>query len=149
MHDETVRRFLRGQGYKYYHSRKKGLLTAKDLAQRLKFCRSVKRTRDENFWRTYIGFYLDGVAFRHIYHPLDEAKSCRTMAWRHKDEGIEPSCTAKGSHVGSGGNIAHFMVGISYDKGIIYIMQTVLWTYLEKMFQGLFSKTSNRHFRKV
>ena len=99
------------------------LLTAKDLAQRLKFCRSVKITTDENVWRTYIGFYLDGVAFRHINHPHDEAKSFRTMAWRRKDEGLEPSCTAKGSHVGSAGNVAHFMVCISYDKGIILCKQ--------------------------
>ena len=69
------------QGYKYYHSRKKGLLTAQDLSQRLKFCRSLKRTTDENFWRTHIGFYLDGVGFQHKYNPRDEAKSCRTMAW--------------------------------------------------------------------
>ena len=85
--------------------------------ERLKFCRSVKRTTDENFWRT------DGVAFQHIYNPRDEAKSCRTMAWRRKDEGLEPSFTAKGSCVGSGRNVAHFMVGISYDKGIILCKQ--------------------------
>ena len=123
MHDETVRRLFRGQGYKYSHSRKKDLSTVKDLAQRLKFCRSVKWTTDENFWRTYIGFYLDGVAFQHKYNPHNEEKSCRTMAWRRKDEGLETSCTAKGSLVGSGGNVAHFMVGISYDKGIILCKQ--------------------------
>ena len=41
--DETVRRFLHSAGYHYFHSRKKGLLTRKDLSEGLKFARKAKR----------------------------------------------------------------------------------------------------------
>ena len=41
------------------------------------------------------------------------------MTWRQRSEGLDPLCTAKGSHTGSGGRIAHFIVAISYNKGVI------------------------------
>jgi len=123
LHDETVRRFLHSKGYKFYHSRKKGLLSEKDLRTRLKYCREIKRSKGENFWRDEIAFFLDGAGFQHKRNPCDEAKSCKSMAWRRKDEGLEPGCTAKGSHVGSGGTVAHFMVGICYDRGVILCQQ--------------------------
>ena len=101
--DETVRRVLRQAGYRYYHSRKKGLLTKMDLQLRLKLARKVRRLLPQNFWQDGIGFYLDGAGFQHKYNPFDEARSTSAMAWRRRDEGLEPNCTAKGSHVGSGG----------------------------------------------
>ena len=60
------------------------------------------------------------------------------MAWRRKDEGLEPSFTAKGSRVGSGGNVAHFMVGISYDKGIILCKQYFGRINVEKFSRFIF-----------
>jgi len=43
--DETVRRVFRRAGLRYSHSRKKGVLTRKDLGQRLKFALRVKKMR--------------------------------------------------------------------------------------------------------
>ena len=68
-------------------------------------------------------FYLDAAGFQHKYNPFDEARSTKTMAWRKRDEGLERNCTAKGSHVGSGGKVAHFMVAIAYTKGVIFCEQ--------------------------
>ena len=44
------------------------------------------------------------------------------MAWT-RDEGLESNCTAKGSHVGSGGKVLHFMGAISYTQGVILCEQ--------------------------
>ena len=117
--DETIRNVLRAAGYGYRHSRKKGLLTKEDLQKRLRFCRKVKRVLSDTFWRDGIGFYLDGVGFVHKRNPHDEAKSTRTMAWRRPHEGLQPNCTAKGSHVGFGGKVCHFIVAIAYGKGVV------------------------------
>jgi len=121
MCDETVRRFLHSAGYHYYHSRKKGLLTKKDLKKRVAFARKIKRMvpNSKELWEKEISFYIDAAGFQHKYNPFDEAKSSKTMAWRRRDEGLENNCTAKGSHVGSGGKVLHFMVAISYTKGVI------------------------------
>jgi len=139
--DETVRRVLRDAGYRYYHSRKKGLLTKKDLQLRLRFARRIKRLLPQNFWQDGIGFYLDGAGFQHKYDPRDEARSTRTMAWRRRDEGLEPNCTAKGSHVGSGGRVAKFMVAIAYGKGVILAEQ-----YQERLNGAMFARFIQRHF---
>jgi len=34
-----------------------------------------------------------------------------------KEEGLQRNCNSKGSHVGSGGRVLHFMVAISYSDG--------------------------------
>ena len=62
---------------------------------------------------------MDGVGYQHKYNPFDEAKSVKSMTWRQRSEGLDPLCTAKGSHTGSGGRIAHFIVAISFNKGVI------------------------------
>ena len=139
--DETIRRVLHYADYGYYHSRKKGLLTKQDLQCRLRYARKVKRMLQENFWRDGISFYLDGAGFQHKYNPCDEARSTKTMAWRKRDEGLEPNCTAKGSHVGSGGNVAHFMVAIAYNKGVILHEQ-----YLGRLNGEMFAKFITDHF---
>ena len=61
----TVRRCLYEHGYGYRGARKKGLLSQKDLALRLKFCRKVKRTLSEKLWEVGISFYLEGTGFTH------------------------------------------------------------------------------------
>ena len=149
--DETVRRVLHSAGYKYYHSRKKGLLTQNDLKLRLKFARKVKSLLSENFWKKGISFYFDGAGFQHKYDPLSEARSTKTMAWRRRDEGLEPNYTAKGSHVGSGGNVAHFLVAIAYDKGVILSEQykgkingEMFKNFVEKHFADTFAKSANQ-----
>ena len=40
------------------------------------------------------------------------------MAWRLKNESLHPHCTAKGSHVGLGGRVAHFIVVTAHQKGV-------------------------------
>ena len=79
---------------------------------------------EENLWKDGIAFYLDGVGFQHKYNPYDEAQSTKTMAWRKRDEGLKPNCTTKGSHVGSGGKVVHFMVAIAY---IIVTRNKIVW----------------------
>ena len=117
--DETVRRILRGAGYRFLHSRKKGLLKKDDLKKRRKFARKVTKMLTDKFWEEEISFYNDAAGFRHKYNPHDEARSIRTMAWRLKNEGLHPHCTAKGSHVGSGERVPHFIVAIAHRKGVV------------------------------
>ena len=40
------------------------------------------------------------------------------MAWRRPNEGLKYKCTAKGSHEGTGGKVAHFFAAIVCGKGI-------------------------------
>jgi len=114
---------LKANGYQYLHSRKKGLLKKKDLRKRYLFAKKVVRITNIDIWTKGISFYLDGVGFQHKYNPLDEARSTKAMAWRRRDEGLDPLCTAKGSHVGSGGRVAHFIVAIAHGKGVILCEQ--------------------------
>ena len=121
--DETVRCFLHSQGYRYCHSHKKGLLTTEDLKRRLKYATEIsKRPDSKELWLNRISFYIDAAGFQHKYNPFDEVKSIKTMAWT-RDEGLESNCTAKGSHVGSGGKVLHFMGAISYTQGVILCEQ--------------------------
>lgn len=142
--DETIRRTLKENKYGYYHSRKKGILKRDDLKERLKFAKKVKRIVNENIWTEGIAFYLDGVGFQHKYNPFDEAKSTRTMAWRRRGEGLELNCTAKGSHVGSGGRVAHFLVAIAYNRGVILCEQ-----YHGNINGAMFAQFISDHFKQT
>ena len=117
--DETIRSLIKKKGYKFLHSRKKELLKPKDLKERLRFSRKIKRIFKKNAWTEGISFYLDGVGYQYKYNPFDEAKSVKSMTWRQRSEGLDPLCTGKGSHTGSGGRIAHFIVAISFNKRLI------------------------------
>ena len=100
--DETVRKLLRKKGYKFLHSTKIGLLKPKDLKERLKFSRKIKGIFKKNIWTEGRAFFLDGVGYQHKYNPFDEAKSVKSMTCRQRNEGLDPLCTAKGIHTGSG-----------------------------------------------
>ena len=117
--DETVRRVMRSDGLNYRHARKKRLLTKNDLKLRLQFARKVKRKLGPNFWKQGVSFYLDGVSFTHKFNPADQARAPKTIAWRRPNEGLKYKCTAKGSHEGTGGKVAHFFAAIAYGKGIV------------------------------
>ena len=67
--DETVRRVLRANGFKYTHSRKKEVLSRRDLEVRLKFAKQVRKRLNPSVWTTGVLFYLDGVGFTHKYNP--------------------------------------------------------------------------------
>ena len=121
--DQTVRRVLREANFKYRHSRKKGILLRKDLKLRLKFARKCRALLSPTIWTEGIAFYLDGVGFTHKTHPLDQALAPRSMSWRKPNDGLDFNFTAKGSHVGSGGKVAHFMAAIAHGKGVILAEQ--------------------------
>ena len=142
--DETVRRVLRNDGLRYRHARKKGLLTQKDLKLRLAFARKVRRKLNPNFWKNGISFYLYGVGFTHKYNPSGQARAPRTMAWRRPNEGLKYKCTAKGSHEGTGGKVAHFFVAIAYGKGVVLCEQ-----YHGKLNGQCFADFVREHFQRV
>ena len=145
--DQTVRNLLKKKGYKFLHSRKKGLLKPKDLKERLKFSRKIKGIFKKNIWTKGILFYLDGVGYQHKYNPFNEAKSIKSMIWRQRSIGLGLICSAKGSQTGSGGRIAHFIVAISFNKCLILCEQyfrkisgEVLADFIHKHFEEAFEK---------
>ena len=96
----TVRRVLNEQGFKHVQARKKGILTEKDLAKRLKFARRVKREYPKELWTDMINFYLDGVSFYYKTNPASQARVPTGRIWRKKSEGLLIGCTAKGKKEG-------------------------------------------------
>ena len=52
-------------------------------------------------------------------NPFDQARAPRAMVWRKPGQGLDFGFTAKGSHEGTGGSVAHFMAAIAYGKGVI------------------------------
>ena len=78
----------------------------------------IKGLFKKNIWIEGISFYLNGVGYQHKYKPVGESKSVKSMIWRQRSEGLDPLCTAKGSHTGSGGRTAHIIVAISFNKGV-------------------------------
>ena len=120
---EAVRRVLRAANFKYSHSRKKGVLSRNDLKLRLAFAKKVKACLSQSIWTEGIGFYLDGTGFTHKYNPYDQALAPRTMAWRKPSDGLNFQQTAQGSHAGSGGKVAHFLVAIAHGHGVILAEQ--------------------------
>ena len=75
----------------------------------------------DKFWQEGISLCIDASGFQHKYNPHDETRSIRTMAWRLKNEGFHPQCTAKGYHVGPGGRVAHFIVVIAHQEVLFYV----------------------------
>jgi len=148
--DETIRRVLRAAGFKYTHSRKKGVLSRKDLQLRYKFAKKVRRLLSPTVWTEGLAFYLDGVGFTHKYNPHDQALAPRTMAWRKPADGLSFQQTAKGSHEGSGGRVANFFVAIAYQKGVILAEQYEgqlngkrFAEFVREQFPALFERSSN------
>ena len=148
--DETVRRVLRDAGFKYTHSRKKGILSRKDLKTRLEFAKTVRRRLAKTVWTEGVAFYLDGVGFTHKYNPHDQALAPRTMAWRRPADGLSFQQTSKGSHEGCGGKTANFFVAIAYKKGVILAEQyegqlngQSFAEFVREQFPTLFERSSN------
>lgn len=112
----TVCRHLHSNGYGYYQSRKKGLVTAKDRTIRLAFAKRHLKT-PLDFWTNGIAFYFDGVSFAFKTNPSGEARALNTMEWRKRNEGL--SRTTKGKKEGTGGKTVSMFVGISHGRGVI------------------------------
>ena len=97
---------------------------ATDLnSDRFKFARKMKRNFKDSIWTEEISFYLDGVSFVHKFNPCEQARAPKGHVWRKSCEGLDPSCTAKGSHVGTGGRLVKIFVAISYGQGVICCKQ--------------------------
>ena len=148
--DETIRKVFRDAGFKYCHSRKKGVLQRKDVKARLEFARKVKRLVADSLWTEGIAFYLDGVGFAHKYNPFDQARTPTTMAWRKQDDGLSFERTARGSHEGTGGRVAHFICAIAHGRGMILAEQyqgrlngQAFAAFIREQFPNLFERSAN------
>ena len=64
------------------------------------------------------------------------------MTWQQQSEGLDPLFTAKGSHTVSGGRLAHFIVAISFNKGVILCEQ-----YFGKISREMFAEFLHKHFK--
>lgn len=114
--NRTVRRTLNREGYKFLQTRRKGLMKAKDFKDRVDFCKKVKNNKlGHNFWTHHISFYMDACGFEYKKNPEDQARAPSAREWRKRSEGL--LLTAKGKKEGSVNT--NFMVGISYDHGVV------------------------------
>ena len=146
----TIRNHLNQEGYRYLQTRKKGLLHAKDLKSRVRFCRKIKRQQlGDEFWRTGISFYLDGKGFQYKRNPYDQARAPGAREWRKRGEGLKFNCTAKGKK--EGGVNVNFMVAISYGKGVVLCEQydgpitgKKFAAIVKSSFSKAFKKSSNQ-----
>ena len=141
--NRTDRNVLNKEGYRYLRSRKKGLLHAKDLKARKKFCQKVRcKKLMQDFWRNGISLYLDGKGFEYMTNPNDQARSPSARIWRKRGEGLKFKCTAKGKKEGS--TFVNFMIGIAYGKGVVLCERWVATMTGEK-----FAAIVERCFRKA
>ena len=110
--------YMHKHRFRYLRARKKGLLTGRDLGKRMKFCRRVKKYKlGEKFWTKGVSIYLDGKGFAWKQNPRDQARAPKARVWRKRNEGLEFGCTAKAGKAGV--TNLNFIVGMSYDKGVI------------------------------
>ena len=118
-HRRTFSRFLNEKGYGYLIARRKGTVSEKDRRIRLQYARKMKRelSRNPDFFKHDIAFYLDGVSFVHKHNPLQAAAGTKSRIWRKKNEGLQ--FTAKGSKDLAGGPRLHLIVAITDGKGVV------------------------------
>ena len=114
----TTRRVLNRHDYWYLQSRRKDMLTRKDAYKRLKFARRMKRL-SPSFSKHCISFYFDGKSFVHKTNPYDQARAVKSLARRTRNEGLALYCTSKRRKAGVQGKVIHFLVAITYKKGVI------------------------------
>ena len=114
----TTRRVLNRHDYWYLQSRRKDMLTRKDAYKRLKFARWMKRL-SPSFSKHCISFYFDGKSFVHKTNPYDQARAVKSLARRTRNEGLALYCTSKRRKAGVQGKVIHFLVAITYKKGVI------------------------------
>ena len=138
--NQTFRRHLAHLGYGYRNTRRKGILKQKDLNNRLKFAKRMKKLGlGIEFWKKGISFYLDAVGFIYKKNPMDQARAPSAREWRRADEGLSYGCTAKGKKEGS--TQIKFMVAISYQHGVVLCEQ-----YENRLSGSTFSKMIRQKF---
>ena len=115
----TVTRLLNENGYFYLVTRKKGILTAADVENRLSYAKDCKKHRPKNYWTDQVSFYLDATSFAHKTNPFEQACAPKGRTWRKTSEGLLRGCTSKGRKEGKGGRLVRVVVAISYGKGVI------------------------------
>ena len=98
----------------------------------------------DKFYGEGVSFYIDPAGCQHNYNPHEVVRSIRTMAWQLKNEGLRPHCTAKRSHVGSGGREAHFILAIAHLKGVVLCEQ-----YEGKISGDMFSDFMKTHLQET
>ena len=95
-------------------------------------------SRNADFFKHDIAFYLDGVSFVHKQNPVQAAAGTKSRIWRKKNEGLQ--FTAKGSKDLAGGRRLHLIIAIAYGKGV------VLKEVYEKMDGQFFAQFIRTHF---
>ena len=133
----TFLRYVRKLGYGYYNSRRKGVLTEKDLRKRKKFAREALK-KDDDYWTKDIAFYLDGVSFVYKGNPMSDVIQPKGRIWRKRSEGLQ--LTTKGSKDLAGGKRLHLLVAISHGHGVICAQS------YEKMSGAYFARFIRRQF---
>ena len=136
------------EGYGYLRSRKKGLLSPTDLKNRLRFCRRMRKFKiGQEFWNRHIAFYLDGKGFEYKKNPFDQARAPKVREWRRKCEGLSLGCTSKGRKEGTVN--CNFMVGISYNHGVVLCEQYSGAINGEKMAEIVYSSFNNAFEKSI
>lgn len=87
--------------------------------------------------------FLDGTSWAFKTNPCDQAHHVRTRVWRKPSEGLTLGCTSKGKKVGYGGKLVHYIVCISYGKGVIACEK------YEKMTGAFFASFIREHLRDI
>ena len=72
----TVTRLLNENGYFYLVVRRKGILMAADVKNRLSYAK--------NCWTDQVSFYLDATSFAHKTNPFKQACAPKGRTWRKK-----------------------------------------------------------------
>ena len=116
--NRTIRRHLQREGY-YSSKQGLGLPSEKDLKERLKFAKNIRKDHSKDVWKANVAFYLDCVSLWYKRNPADLASAPHGRIWRKKCEDLVRGCTSKGFKVGSGGKVVKVIVAISYGKGAI------------------------------
>ena len=111
-----VTRTLWPIGYHYLQVRKKGILTEKDKTAR-RFAWDIKKNYSSDLWTKDICFYLDGASFAHKYNLCDQSRAPKGRVWQQTSEGLDTGCTAKGTHVSTGGRVLKVLWRFPSDKG--------------------------------
>ena len=99
--NRTIRWFLQREGYYFLQARKKGLLSEKDLKERVKFAKNIRKHYSKDVWKDNVAFYLDCVSFWYKRNPADQASTPHGRIWHKKCAGLVRGCTTKGGKVGS------------------------------------------------
>ena len=102
---------------------KRAFGSEKDLKERLKFAKNIRKDCSKDVWKDNVAFYLDRVSFWYKRNPADQVSAPYCRIWRKKCKGLMRGCTSKGGKVRSGGKVVKVIVAISYGKGVIVCHQ--------------------------